>query len=189
MIRSALRSKSGRRPGFRGFAVLCLLGATAYFWSSGKGPAARDSEPPPVAREQRSTVRQNEAKPSLQPETLAPSAAVPVSTASPQPGVQAGHEGHGDECAQCLAERKLATYREDYARIHYDRAMEERHADEREALEVLDACRVLAGKVLREWSFSESRPVLPPDEVVDARQREILDPLLSRLPLKEESDR
>jgi hypothetical protein len=185
MSRFADRSRSGRRTGFRMLAILCLLGGAVLFWGVRKESAAPDSEPPQAALDQDATRHEREAKPSVPSETRMPSALVPVST----PVAQAGHEGHGDECAQCLADRKLAAYREDYARMQHARVLNDRDADEEKSLEVLDACRVLAGKVLQEWSFSESRPVLPPDDVVDARQREILEPLLTRLPLKEGSDR
>jgi hypothetical protein len=97
-----------------------------------------------------------------------------------------GHEGHGDECAECVAERKLAAYREDYARLEFAQAVQGRvlPADQSAALQ--DACRRFSRAVLREWSFSESKPRLPDDAIVNKLRSEMLQPLIERLPLAAE---
>ena len=127
----------------------------------------------------------DEAAPSAVPGKVSPrpAAAAPLPE---EPAVAAtpGHEGHGDECAHCLGERKLALYREDYAALLLARTEETAAPDPAQEDLVLAACRRVAAAVLTEWSFSESRPLLPPDDVVEARRREILGPVLASLPPK-----
>lgn len=107
---------------------------------------------------------------------------------APVAAVLPGHERHGDECAQCLAERKLFVYREDYAQLHFKRIRDEFELDPAGSGEMLDACRRFARTVLTEWSFSDSKPRLAEDAVVESRRREILDPLLGGLSRKPEDD-
>lgn len=106
-----------------------------------------------------------------------------VAVAAPS-AVLPGHEGHGDECAQCLAERKLVDYREDFALLHFSRIQEEFEIDAPRSAEVLDACRLFARSVLTEWSFSDKKPRLPEDAALEARRSEILGPLLGTLSRK-----
>jgi hypothetical protein len=93
-----------------------------------------------------------------------------------------GHEGHGDECAECVAERKLAVYREDYAQLELAQALRGRvlPADQSTALQA--ACRQLSMAVVKRWSFSESRPLLAEDSAVEDLRRKILQPLIELLP-------
>jgi len=120
------------------------------------------------------------------PDTPAP--AVPPATveAATPPPSEPGHEGHGDECAHCFGEKRLAACREDYARLCYSQVTQEYVIDEGKSPQVLDACRRFASSVLKEWSHSGSRPVLPPDEIVEARRREIIGPLLRGLSARQE---
>lgn len=120
----------------------------------------------------------------------AEAAQVPVVVAPPVDAgdVLPGHEGHGDECAQCLAERKLFVYREDFAQLHFTRIHEEFELDEGRSAELLDACRRFARAVLTEWSFSDSKPRLPDDAVLESRRHEILGPLLGDLSRKPEDN-
>ena len=92
-----------------------------------------------------------------------------------------GHEGHGDECAQCLAERKLAVYREDFAQLHCTQASEGRAPTPEQANELLDACRRFSKSALREWSFSDSKPRLADDSTLETLRSEMLQPLIDRL--------
>lgn len=93
-----------------------------------------------------------------------------------------GHEGHGDECAQCLAERKLAVYREDFAQLHFTQAAQCRAPTPEQATELLDACRVFSMSALREWSFSDAKPRLADDSTLEKLRSELLQPLIERLP-------
>lgn len=93
-----------------------------------------------------------------------------------------GHEGHGDECAQCLAERKLAVYREDFAQLHFTQAAEGRAPTPEQASELLDACRLFSMSALREWSFSDAKPRLADDSTLEKLRSELLQPLIERLP-------
>ena len=95
-----------------------------------------------------------------------------------------GHEGHGDECAECRAERKLVVYREDFAQLHFSRIRDEFELDDERSAEALEACRRFARSVLTEWSFSDSKPRLPEDATLEVRQREFLGPLLDTLSRK-----
>lgn len=93
-----------------------------------------------------------------------------------------GHEGHGDECAQCLAERKLAVYREDFAQLHFTQAAQGRAPTPEQAAELLDACRLFSKSALREWSFSDAKPRLADDVTLEKLRSELLQPLIERLP-------
>lgn len=93
-----------------------------------------------------------------------------------------GHEGHGDECAQCLAERKLAVYREDFAQLHFTQASEGRAPTPEQATELLEACRLFSKSALREWSFSDAKPRLADDRTLEDLRSELLQPLIERLP-------
>jgi hypothetical protein len=99
----------------------------------------------------------------------------PLPDDAPFPAVLPGHEGHGDECAECFGQRKLASYREDYARLQLSLVTADAPPlDPAETRRLLAACRQLAASVLLRWSFSDSRPVLAADDVVEAKRREIL---------------
>lgn len=93
-----------------------------------------------------------------------------------------GHEGHGDECAQCLAERKLAVYREDFAQLHFGQASEGRAPTPEQAMELLDACRRFSKSALPEWSFSDAKPRLADDSTLEKLRSKVLQPLIERLP-------
>jgi hypothetical protein len=93
-----------------------------------------------------------------------------------------GHEGHGDVCAECLAERKLAVYREDYAQLQFAQALQGRVLPAELSGELQDACRRFSRAVLREWSFTDSKPRLPDDATVENLRSEMLHPLIERLP-------
>ncbi len=115
--------------------------------------------------------------------------AVAVNAAAFPPSIPPGHEGHGDNCAECLAARRLAACREDYAQLCYTQLAEAYEFSGEKAPQLLDACRRFAASVLKEWSFSESKPLLPPDEIVEARRREFVSPLLAGLAAKQEDTR
>jgi hypothetical protein len=107
-----------------------------------------------------------------------------VAEASPEAATPSHAGQHGDACAHCLAEKKLTACREDYAAMMWAGVSEELDADPAEEERVREACRRVAAEVLTEWSFSESRPVLAPDPVVEARRREWLEPVLASIPRK-----
>jgi hypothetical protein len=109
------------------------------------------------------------------------SAAVP-------PRILPGHEGHGQECAACAAERGLAACREDYAQMEYARLLDELDADGPQAAKLLEECRRFAAEVIKDWSPAKSRPELPADAVVDARRKEILEPALAGIRHKTSHD-
>ena len=119
---------------------------------------------------------------------VTPAPAVPVASveAATPPSVEPGHEGHGDECAHCFGEKRLAACREDYARLCHSQMTQAYVIGEGKSPQVLDACRRFAGSVLKDWSHAESRPVLPSDEIVEARRREIVGPLLQGLSARQE---
>ncbi len=119
-------------------------------------------------------------------EAAGPVEAVADYSAALPPVIPAGHEGHGEECASCAAERGLATCREDYAQMEYARLREDLDADEGQSRLLLENCRRFAAAVVKEWSHARSRPVLPPDEVVAGLRQQILDPSLSGIPQKTE---
>ncbi len=110
-------------------------------------------------------------------ETSTPPGKAPLPAA-----VLPGHEGHGDECAECLAERKLAVYREDYAQLHFAQAVQGRVLPAEITGELQDACRRFSRAVVREWSFTDSKPRLPDDATVESLRSEMLQPLIERLP-------
>jgi hypothetical protein len=116
------------------------------------------------------------------PLTEAAVAAVPTGVRSLPVAVLPGHEGHGDECAECFAERKLAVYREDYAQLQFSLALQGRVLPADQSAELQDACRRFSRAVLREWSFSDSKPRLPDDAAVENLRSEMLQPLIERLP-------
>ena len=93
-----------------------------------------------------------------------------------------GHEGHGDECAECVAERKLAVYREDYAQLEFAQALRGRVLPVDQSAALQAACRQLSMAVVKRWSFSESRPLLAEDAAVEDLRRTILQPLIELLP-------
>jgi len=109
-------------------------------------------------------------------------AAVPAAGRSLPVAVLPGHEGHGDECAECFAERKLAVYREDYAQLQFSLALQGRVLPADQSADLQDACRRFSRAVLREWSFSDSKPRLPDDAAVENLRSEMLQPLIERLP-------
>lgn len=104
------------------------------------------------------------------------------------PQIPAGHEGHGPECAACVAERGLAACREDYAQMEYARLLDQVDADGPQAAKLLEECRRFASAVIKDWSHAKSRPELPADEVVAARRQEILEPVLAGIPHKISQD-
>ncbi len=167
--------------------VVCLVlaltfGIAAWFRSSRSGAGAESSTPSPVAATKLATrIDQGVGEKVEQAPRSPDPAATPSAAAS---DVLPGHEGHGDGCAQCLAERKLIVYREDFAQLHFSRLQEEFELDEARSGEVLDACRVFARSVLTEWSFSDSKPRLPEDAALEARRQQILGPVLTKLPSK-----
>lgn len=93
-------------------------------------------------------------EPAFRPAPVDP-VAESAASALTRPAIATGHEGHGDECAQCLAERKLAACREDYALLCYSQLAETHELDGAPDAKLLEACRRLAASVLTEWSFPE----------------------------------
>ena len=100
------------------------------------------------------------------------------------PAIPAGHEGHGVECAACEAERGLAVCREDYAQMEFARLSDGLQADEAQSRQLLESCRQFAAAVVKEWSHAKSRPELPADAVVATQRKQILEPVLIKIPRK-----
>lgn len=137
-------------------------------------PAKTERPAPVAARPVERSAAQPVAAPSALPE-------------APPVVVAAGHEGHGDECAQCLAERKLAVYREDYAKLQFEQALRDRVLPADQGAELLEACRKFSRAVVREWSFGRSMPLLEDDDSVERLRSQILQPLIDRLPPADET--
>lgn len=116
-----------------------------------------------------------------------PAAALAALPEAPPVVAAPGHEGHGDECAQCLAERKLAVYREDYAKLQFEQALRDRMLPADQGAELLEACRKFSKSVVREWSFGRSMPLLMDDESVERLRSQLLQPLIDRLPPADET--
>ena len=175
---AASPSRASRRMFVACLALAGIVGIAALFRSIRDGAGDESSPPPSIAAGKHG--------PRLKATNeLKVTAAIPGDTAAATPAAALpGHEGHGDECAQCLAERKLVDYREDFALLHFSRVRDEFELDETRSGEVLDACRRFARSVLTEWSFSDKKPRLPEDAALEARRREILGPLLGTLPRK-----
>lgn len=157
------------------------------------GIAALFRQPDPVGPEENPAASNTTAAPSMAaPRVISASIERAVAAEAPEgssvgspeeiTAVLPGHEGHGDECAQCLAERKLAVYREDFAQLHFTQATEGRAPTPEQAIELLDACRLFSKSALREWSFSESKPCLADDSTLEKLRSEMLQPLIERLP-------
>jgi hypothetical protein len=144
-------------------------------------PEKSSPAPPPAAASSKPEPRASAADIERPVAAGAPSVS---SAGSPElvAAVLPGHEGHGDECAQCLAERKLAVYREDFAQLHFTQASEGRAPTPEQAAELLDACRLFSKSALREWSFSEAKPRLTDDSTLEKLRSEMLQPLIERLP-------
>lgn len=168
--------RTSRRMITAGILLVLALGIAALF-----------RPPEPVRPEDHSTASANAAAPSGLAEIESPVATETPevsSVGSPEEitAVPPGHEGHGDECAQCLAERMLAIYREDFARLHFAQASEGRAPTPEQASALLDACRLFSRSALREWSFSDAKPRLADDSTLEKLRSEMLQPLIERLP-------
>lgn len=100
----------------------------------------------------------------------------------------ADHFHSGKDCAHCLAEVQLVPRRVDYARLRFSMIEETHEMSESEMELVREACERLAERLLREWSFTESRPLLPAEKVVQAEEKEILAPVLRVLRLRNFED-
>lgn len=170
------------RPWWPWLSLLALAGVIGF------AVIPRDQEREAVALPEAKSAPK-EAKPSappsatVRPETAVTEAATDFSAALPA-AIPAGHEGHGPECAACVAERGLAVCREDYAQMEYARLSGELEADEAQAKALLENCRRFAAAVVKEWSHANSRPVMPADAIVAARRQEILAPILDKIPHK-----
>jgi hypothetical protein len=164
-----------------GCLVLAMIaGIAALLWSPRSGEDLAPASPIATGKLAVRMVTAKEEKPA-QPAPSPGPVAAPSAVSS---AILPGHEGHGDECAECLAERKLVVYREDFAQLHFSRIQEEFELDAARSDDVLDACRVFARAVLSEWSFSDSKPRLPEDAALEARRQQILGPMLANLPPK-----
>ena len=128
--------------------------------------------------------RSAESMPKAATASQAPAPAAPDFSAAIPPAIPAGHEGHGDECAACAAERGLAACREDYAQMEYARLLDQLDADEPQAKLLLEGCRRLAAAVVKDWSHAKSRPEMPADSVIADQRQAILEPLLATIPRK-----
>jgi hypothetical protein len=162
---------------------LLLLGVVAIVgWRRGAADQERRSAP---GMAEAKTAR--EAATPGKAADLPPVPVVDFRAAVP-PQIPAGHEGHGSECAACVAERGLAACREDYAQMEYARLLEQVNADGTQSAKLLEECRRFAAAVIKDWSHAKSRPELPADQVVAAKRQEILEPVLAGLPPKISQD-
>ncbi len=190
MKRSSEPSVSSFRTALRWLPPVLLVAAILLALKNRPEEARREEAVPPAAS------RKTEREPSPAPRRVLPlpaeedpAAAVAAAAQALPPVFPSGHEGHGDECAECLAARRLAACREDYAQLCYTQLAEAYVIGGEMSPRVLEACRRFAASVLKEWSFSESKPLLPPDEIVEARRREFVSPLLAGLAAKQEDTR
>ena len=181
-----MNSAKARPRASRQTILVCLVlamivGIAALLQSPRAGEAQTPSSPISTGKV---AVRIIEQAKQEKPAKAAPSPGPAATPSAVSSAILPGHEGHGDECAQCLAERKLVVYREDFAQLHFSRIQEEFELDASRSGEVLDACRVFARTVLTEWSFSDSKPRLPEDAALEARRQQLLGPMLANLPPK-----
>jgi hypothetical protein len=174
------RPRASRQTILVGLVLAMLVGIAALLQSPRAGEELTPSSHISAGKV---AVRIEQAK-EEKPAQAAPSPGPAATPSAVSSAIRPGHEGHGDECAQCLAERKLVVYREDFAQLHFSRIQEEFELDASRSGEVLDACRVFARAVLTEWSFSDSKPRLPEDAALEARRQQILGPKLANLPPK-----
>lgn len=157
-------------------ALLLMLAGIVWWRHEAPGvPVAASSVEVPAKAGPTSAVPPQDAP--APAETSTPTGKAPLPTA-----VLPGHEGHGDECAECLAERKLAVYRQDYAQLQFAQALQGRVLPAELSGELQDACHRFSRAVLREWSFTDSKPRLPDDATVENLRSEMLQPLIERLP-------
>ncbi|MCU0796786.1 MAG: hypothetical protein MUF31_12725 [Akkermansiaceae bacterium] len=89
---------------------------------------------------------------------------------------------HPGPCARCLAEKKLGPRRTEYAELQFQLISQSHQVSEDLAPALREACRDFANAVLIEWSFSENRPLLPPDDRVQEQWQKFLGPLVNPLP-------
>ncbi len=163
--------------------LLAVAGGLGWWLASGGEGGAEVAVATPVRTERPAPVAARPVERSVA-EPVAALAALPE---APPVEVTPGHEGHGDECAQCLAERKLAVYREDYAKLQFEQALRDRALPADQGAELLEACRKFSKAAIREWSFGRSMPLLADDESVERLRNQILQPLIDRLPPAEET--
>lgn len=157
-------------------AVLLMLAVIAWWRHESPGTSAADLPVGvPAKTEPSSADPPQDAPEPAEIATLTGEAPLPAA-------VLPGHEGHGDECAECLAQRKLAVYREDYAQLQLAQALQGRVLPAGLGAELQDACRRFSRAVLREWSFTDSMPRLADDATVERLRSEMLQPLIERLP-------
>ena len=183
LIDKPMNSAKARPRASRQTILVCLVlamivGTAALLQSPRAGEEPAPSSPISPGKVAVRIEQAREEKPAQAAPSPGP-AATPSAVSS---AILPGHEGHGDKCAQCLAERKLVVYREDFAQLHFSRIQEEFELDASRSGDVLDACRVFARAVLTEWSFSDSKPRLPEDAALEARRQQILGPMLANLP-------
>lgn len=174
------RPRASRQTILVCIVLAMIVGTAALLQSPRTGEELAPSSPISTGKVAVRIEQAREEKPAQAAPSPGP-AATPSAVSS---AILPGHEGHGDECAQCLAERKLVVYREDFAQLHFSRIQEEFELDASRSGDVLDACRVFARAVLTEWSFSDSKPRLPEDAALEARRQQILGPKLANLPPK-----
>lgn len=172
-----MSDQTNSKRGFAVVVVLLLIVGTIVFFKRKEQihtpvvPLAKEKEAPRAGRPVVAPLA------SLPPFGAEPSSE--IGTPQPPP-IRLGHENHGPECASCLAEKRLAEFQEDFARMEFDHLAVRFELDSEQSALLREKCRLFAVAVLTEWSHAESRPVMPPDETVAGHRRQIIEPLLAR---------
>lgn len=103
---------------------------------------------------------------------------VPAEEAEPQT-----HDHHHIEgnCAHCIEEEKLTIFRAEYANLRMRMLADLYEIDAASEPELRSACVKLADKVIRRWSFTDSKPLLLPEQEINLLEATILHPLTEKL--------
>lgn len=86
-----------------------------------------------------------------------------------------------ETCAVCVAEKKLTPLRDEYAEMRFDALVEAYQIPESHFDELRTACNDIARATVREWSFSETRPLLVDDTARQQIEEQRLKALLEEL--------
>ena len=174
--------RTSRRMISAGIVLALALGIAALFREPESASQQGPPQPPSASATQSGSAPRVAEADALPAVAADPPVVSSVGSLEEVATVLPGHEGHGDECAQCLAERKLAVYREDFAQLHFTQASEGKAPTPEQAAVLLDACRRFSNSALREWSFSDAKPRLADDRTLEKLRSEMLQPLIERLP-------
>ncbi len=106
------------------------------------------------------------------------SSSVHITPLSPPTSHAHETEGEKQSCAACIAEARLLPFREEFAAMRFNEIVKSFDLPESRHPELRDACADLASRVIREWSFSENRPLLTSDNDRKQIERALLEPII-----------